>query len=224
MKKIIISLIAVLVPFIQGFEVNAKIKSENVETVFNQISGVWYKVFSYSGLTGKKDTIYSNEVNEINRVAGTDSITWTVSENDTVKRLSRYRLVYADSYVYNEKQWMLTSQGLKLLIETDSNILTCGIDAYDAGAVGYSRKKSLSGFDVPEKNQVAYCVDPSGTALHISGVTDIDYIKLFDLNGRLLLKATPLPNGSFDIHSFEKGLYIIQVVSKNMVYPGKLIK
>jgi hypothetical protein len=204
--------------------VNAIIKSDYRETVFNQISGIWYKVFIYSGLTGKVDTVYSNEVNEIKRISGTDSLIWTVSENDTIKYVSRYRLVYADSYVDGKKQWMLTHNGLKLIIETDSNVMTCGIDAYDAGAVGYSRNKTLSGFNLPWKDEFRYYVDPNGSVLNISGVTDVEYVSFFDINGRLLQKVTPLPNGSFDIHNLKKGLYIIRVVSKNMVYPGKIIK
>ncbi len=196
----------------------------SVEAVYNQISGVWYKVFSYSGLTGKKDTIYSDEVNEIKRISGTDSIAWTISENNIVKSISKFRLTYVDSYLHGDKRWMLTSDGLKLLFEADSLFMTCGIDAYDAGALGYSRKKLVSGFSLPDKDEFRYYVDPLGLILNISGLPDIEYVSFYDVNGRLLHKATPLPNGSFDIRSLEKGLHIFQVVSKNTVYPGKIIK
>ncbi len=200
------------------------IKSESFESVFNQISGVWYKVFSYSGLTGKKDTLYSNDINVIKRITGTDSIAWTISENNIVKSVSKFRLTYADSYLHGEKRWMLTSDGLKLLFDADSLFMTCGIDAYDAGALGYSRKKIVSGLSVPDNDEFRYYVDPLGSILNISGLTDIEHVSFFDVNGHLLHKATPLPNGSFDIRCLEKGLYVIQVVSRNTVYPGKIIK
>ena len=72
----------------------SQVQSPNVDSVYNLINGDWIQFKRCSGMTGKCDTIYSTQVHNIDRIAGTDSITWKTYSNDTLLSTSKYLLTY----------------------------------------------------------------------------------------------------------------------------------
>jgi hypothetical protein len=125
-----------------------QVQSTNVDSVYNLISGNWYEVENCSGWAGC-DSVYSTKVNKIERITGTDSITWKIISNDTLLSTSRFLITYSISYLYQAYKWMFTKTStngsiiltIRNLINVSTNRLSVDADANDGGGVLYSRTK-----------------------------------------------------------------------------------
>lgn len=203
---------------------DSQTEATKIDSICNLMSGYWYKVIEYSGLTGKRDSVYSNEINIIERIAGTDSIMWSIMKNNTIINTSKFKISYSRSLIFNENRWMLANDGFKNIIDVNTSNLTCSMDAYDGGGIGYSRNKS-SITRIPETDNSKFLIysNPVQTELYISGINEINYVNVFDMKGRLVLKEVTPTNGTIDISKFKSGLYFVQVISKSFINIGKII-
>lgn len=201
--------------------------SLNVDSVYNLISGNWYKVIECIGFTGKCDSVYSDDLNQIERITGTDSITWKVFQNGNLVDQSKYKISYSYSGNYQSYKWMLTNEGEpKKIIEAYKNRFFVGIDANDGGAYGYSRNKSTVGIisRAIKNSELLFFPNPARIEFSVKGIPNIESIQVFDLNGKLLDIKGKTPNQIYDISKFPKGIYFVHVITKSRTYVGKLIK
>lgn len=198
----------------------------NVDSVYNLISGNWYKVFVCSGMTGKCDSVYSDDLNQIERIAGTDSIIWKVFQKNTLAYQSKYKISYSYSNIYHDYQWMLISDGLRLNIHSYQNSFSIGMDAVDAGGSGYSRNKSTVGIisNANGNSKPLFFPNPARFGFYIKGVMDIESVQLFDLKGNLLVNKNNAPTELVDISKFPQGIYFVHVITRSQTYVGKIIK
>jgi hypothetical protein len=112
--------------------------NSNVDSVYNAIKGTWYKVYTYSGMTGDRDTIYNSDSTVIKRIPETDSISWKEYKNGLLINDFKYMISYSNSLIYQSGKWMLKGGDIGLLISIENFGFTCFIDAFDGGGVGYS--------------------------------------------------------------------------------------
>lgn len=198
-----------------------------VDSVYNLISGNWYKVIDCHGMTGRCDSVSSDYLNKIERIVGTDSITWEISLNDTIVTTKKYKISYSLSNLHHINKWMLTGRGFDLSIETIPNGFMCGVEAYDGGGIGYSRIKSITGIVVRPINHTSLSLFPNPTtrSFVVTGLDYIEHIHVLDANGRLLQsKDCCEPIVSIDISDLPKGIYFVRAFSKGGIRTGKIIK
>jgi len=112
--------------------------NSNVDSVYNAIKGTWYKVYTFSGMTGVRDTIYNSDSTVIKRIPETDSISWKEYNSGRLINDFRYLISYSNSFIYKSGKWMLKSGDIRLLISVDNYGFSCFLDAYDGGGEGYS--------------------------------------------------------------------------------------
>src|SRR5450759_4296656 len=103
MRTILNTFLVVFLAFFMG--VNVFAQDYKVDSVYNRMQGAWYKVINYQGLTGQYDTVASDEIHRFERIAGTDSVVWTIRLKGTVVTSSRLRIAYTTSNVYPFKEW-----------------------------------------------------------------------------------------------------------------------
>jgi hypothetical protein len=82
----------------------------------------------------------------------------------------------------------------------------------------------ISEIDDADELKPEYYPNPVISDLFISGIENIEYVKVVDVFGRLMLTLKPNQNGSFDISSLDKGVYFIKVYSGKLLLTGKIIK
>ena len=220
-----------LVVFLSGLlclKTYSQTEASKVDSVYNLIKGNWYRVYACSGMTGRCDSVSSDNIYNIERIAGTDSIIWKESLNDQIIGTRNYKISYSRSNIYRINIWMLISQyGTKLNIKTIPNGIMFAPDYYDAGEIGYSRKKSTTGIVNPLINTSNLLLFPNPTtgSFAVTGVDNIESINILDINGQLI-KTKDCKNSTafIDISGLPYGIYIVHVVSKGGKYIGKIIK
>ncbi|GEM_PF-1683900 len=197
----------------------------NVDSVYNLISGDWYKVIECMGFTGKCDSVYSDDLNQIERIAGTDSITWKVFQNDKLVNQSKYKISYTYSYFSQSYKWMLTGWPGKI-IYSSQNSFSVGIDAANGGGTGYSRTKSTTGISstANDHSELLFFPNPVRFGFSVKGVGTIESIQVFDLNGKSVESKVNIPTAFVDISKLPQGIYFVHVITKNKTYVGKIIK
>lgn len=67
--------------------------------------------------------------------------------------------------------------------------------------------------------------NPCDNILNIAGLQDEDaIIKIFDINGKLIIETKQGKTNEYNIKSFGKGVYILHIISKNSVYCKRFVK
>ncbi len=201
--------------------------SLNVDSVYNLISGNWYKVIECIGFTGKCDSVYSEDLNQIERITGTDSITWKVFQKGNLVDQSKYKISYSYSNTYQSYKWMLIDDGgPRMIIYSSQNSFSVGIDAIDGGGYGYSRNKSTVGIisRAINNSELLFFPNPVRSEFSVKGVPNIESIKLYALDGKLLESKGNPDNQHFDISKYPQGIYFVHVITKSQTYIGKIIK
>lgn len=215
-----------IISLLQFVNLYGQTSSTNVDSVFNLIKGNWYKTFNCGGFSGKCDSVYSSDLNQIERIAGTDSILWKTYQNTNLVSSFKYKLSYQQSYLYKANKWMLTNVGPKLIINVDANNFSYGIDAYDGGGTSYSRKPLVAGLEnLSKDSSKLFFPNPTGSSFKVIGLDDVESINIFDMNGKLV--QTVIPNHSnmiVDISGLTNGDYLVRIVSKNKVSVAKIVK
>jgi hypothetical protein len=199
----------------------------NIDSVYNLISGDWYNTLNCSGFIGRCDSVYSDDLNQIERIEGTDSIVWKVFQKDKLAYQNKYKISYSYSNIYRTYKWMLTvGMGPKMLINSYQNKFSIGLDALDGGGYGYSRNKLTVGVfnNMEDRSEPLFFPNPTSTGFSVKGVVNIESIRIFDMNGKLVkTKASTSPE-LFDISDFPQGIYFVHVITKNRTFVGKIIK
>jgi len=205
-----------------------KTVTNNVDSVYNLISGNWSEI-KICGWPLGCDSIHNNNINKIERIIGTDSITWKVFRNDTLLNSTKYLLSYSNSSSSQRKRWMLVETRTNgsinnlLTINTDGFILSS--DFIDANNTYYSRTKDITGMTIQfDNSQLLFSPNPTKYLFSISGIEHIDMIKILNINGKLIQSIPFKESDLIDISQFPNGIYIIQAISKNKKILGKVIK
>ena len=220
----------VLVIIIWGFQVvntYSMTESASIDSIYNLIKGNWYEVIVCNGYVGKCDSVYSDDIQQIERIAGTDSITWKVFSNGTMTHLFKYLISYSESLILNQNRWMLINNGLKRIIEINNNIFFCDLDAFDGDGIGYSRTKLVTGIinQTIDNSQLSVFPNPTNSSFVIKGVENIERVDIIDINGKILLsKVNKDAIGTIDISILSNGIYFVRAFSTNKSYNEKIIK
>ena len=210
-----------------------KLSQPNIDSVYTLLCGKWYEVMNCNGFTGRCDSVYSSVVNSLDRVAGTDSIIWKTLQNDTLIHTSKYLLSFSPSYVYQSNRWMFTQTyphgsialSIKDLITVSSNELIVSADANDGGGIVYSRQKSITGISFQSNNSaLLFSPNPTIFSFSIKGIENIESVTILDINGKLLQRKIYKNDDVFPLTDYPNGIYLVQVLSKNKIYEGKVVK
>lgn len=198
----------------------------NADEVYDLIKGDWYQIIQYNGMTGTQDSVYYDHLHQIERIPGTDSITWKVSLHDSLLVTVKYKMEYTLCSIYHRNRWMLSSMP-RLIINKTSYGFSTAWDARDGGAEGYARKKLTTSLDDPlQKEPIVFLFpNPTNGSFLIRGIENVEHIKVFNSHGRLL-QSTDC-HGSFpgvDISGLSNGIYLIQVITKDGIHTEKIIK
>lgn len=198
-----------------------------VDSVYNVVKGTWYKVFTYSGLTGNRDSIFNSDSTVIMRIAETDSISWNEYQNGILRHEFKYQISYSNSFLYHSNRWMLKNNNLRILISTESFGFSCFLDAFDGGGVGYSRSNFLSSIIELQNKKNCLIISPNPThdLFRITGISQIQKVYMRDLNGKLLRDLSKVtPGQKIDISNLNSGIYIITVTFGNEINTSRIIK
>lgn len=82
-------------------------------------------------------------------------------------------------------------------------------------SVPHISKKTISIYPNPTKGKIYFDI----------GKNEIEIIKIYDLNGKLVLETSNLQTvGSLDISTYRSGVYIISIQTEKEIYSGKFVK
>ena len=95
-----------IISLLQFVNLYGQTSSTSVDSVYNLIKGNWYKTLNCGGFTGKCDSVYSSDLNMIERITGTDSISWKIYQNTNLVSTFNYKLSFQQSYLYKVNKWM----------------------------------------------------------------------------------------------------------------------
>jgi len=209
--------------------INSNIIAGNtgVDSVYNIVKGTWYKVYSYSGLTGNRDSIFNSDSTVIVRIADTDSIFLKDYKNGILKDVDKYQISFSNSILYQSNRWMFKNNNVRFLLSSESFGFSSSLDAFDGGGVGYSRSNFISG--IIESHNRNNCLiisqNPTHDLLRITGISQIHRVDIRYLNGKLLRDLSKVvPGQIIDISNLHAGIYIITVTSGNDTYTAQIIK
>lgn len=218
MRTILIAILMVFLPFFMGMNVFAQ--DYKVDSVYNRMQGDWYKVINYQGLTGRYDTVASDEIHRFERIAGTDSLVWTIRLKGTVVISSRLRIAYTTSNLYQFKEWMLTSVHMNFLISDYKGCLMIYMAVMDGSGDGLARTPLLSSVS-PKSGRLSIYPNPVKSTLVVGSM---DVVRIVDLNGRLVKSVNAPTDGLVDVSLLERGVYLVQLEVQGVTSVGKMIK
>ncbi|WP_310378835.1 glycosyl hydrolase [Flavobacterium sp.] len=78
----------------------------------------------------------------------------------------------------------------------------------------YGRVASTLGIDELSSNKFTIYPNPTSNILHISGINEVDFLEILDLNGKQLIKKTSA--NSVDISNLSKGVYFLKLNNKEI--------
>jgi len=223
--------IFILVVFLAGLNVlntYSMTASANVDSVYNLIKGNWYPVVSTGGLTGETDSLRSNNIIQIERISGTDSVTWKVFQHDTLTLTKRYLITYSKSNIYRENKWTLKIKAAYsipgLIIQADNQSFTTIPDVMDGSNVKYLRAINTANKTIGD-SPLTFSPNPIKSSFTIRGIENMERIDILDINGKLL-KSNQCKSSikTIDISSLNKGVYFVKVISGNKSYVEKIVK
>jgi hypothetical protein len=194
--------------------INLLAVNSGVDSVYNVLKGTWYKVFTYSGLTGSRDSVFNSDSTVIVRIAETDSISWKEYQNGILKNAHKYQISYSKSLVYQSNRWMLINGDVRIIVSFESFGFSYILDAYDGGGAGYSHSNFISGIIEPNDKNYSLCISPN--PIHnwfsITGISKIESVEIHDMSGKLLKALTNYVTGQLvDISNMQAGMYIVTV-------------
>jgi len=162
----------------------------------------------------------------LERITGTDSISWKTYQNTNLVSTFYYKLSYQQSYLYKVNKWMLINSGLKLIINVDVNKLSFSLDAYDGGGASYSRKPLVAGLEnLSKDSRKLFFPNPTGSTFKVIGLDDVENINVFDMNGKFVQPVIPSKsNCEVDISGLTNGEYLVRIVSMKEESFGKIMK
>lgn len=226
MKAIRRFILTVLASGLFALNMNAQSGLANVDSMYTLISGNWYLVTNCKGFSGKCNNVISDDIYQIERILGTDSITCKVSKNGIITNTTKYLISYSKSYIYRQNRWMLTNHGTPFIIDVNKGNLSLYLDAIDGGSVEYSRTKIVTGIinQTIDNSGLSFFPNPTNHTFSIKGIENIKSIDILDINGKLLQSSECQdPKALIDISSLTKGVYIVKVISERQIYTQKLV-
>lgn len=218
MRTFLIAFLVGFLPFLNGMNVFAQ--DYKVDSVYNRIQGDWFKVINYQGLTGRYDTVVLDETHRFERIAGTDSVVWTIRLKGTVVISSRLRIAYTTSNVYQFKEWMLTGVQMNYLISDYKGCLMMYMAVNDGSGDGLARTPLLSSVS-PKAGRLSIYPNPVKSTLVVG---PMDVVRIVDLNGRLVKSVNVPTDGLVDVSMLERGAYLVQLEVQGVTSVGKMIK
>ena len=227
MKTIKICFLVLAVSCLLSLKSYSQSEFASVDDVYHLIQGNWYRIIGISGMTGKPDSIYDDHVHQIERIPGTDSITWKISLHDTLLSTKKYRIEFTQSRILHENEWMLTGYLFHLIIYKDTYGFATAPDVRDGGAIVYARNKLTTAINpsLQDKSILSLFPNPTVNSFMVTGIDNIKQIKVLDSNGNLVhSKDCNEPAPAVDISALSNGIYLVQVISKSGIYTGKIIK
>jgi len=218
MRTILITFLVVFLNLFSGMNVFAQ--DYKVDSVYNRMQGAWYKVINYQGLTGRYDTVALDEIHRFERIAGTDSVVWTICLKGTMVTSSRLRIAYTTSNVYQFKEWMLTGAHMNYLISDYKGCLMMYMAVMDGSGDGLARTPLLSSVS-PKAGRLSIYPNPVKSTLVVG---PMDVVRIVDLNGRLVKSINVPTDGVVDVSTLERGVYLVQLEVQGVMSVRKMIK
>lgn len=201
---------------------------QNADSLCNLIEGDWYLTIRCNGFTGYCEPVYLGDLNRFERIAGTDSVVWTVFHEGELKYRNSYKVTYSGSNIYRTYRWMFEQDGNALMIisYTDPDKLSIVYDMADGGGDGFSRNRLVMGNvnDGKRLLKLSFSPNPAQDGFYIGGLQGIATVQLIDLNGRLLRSRAIEPNEWVDLSALPSGVYIVRVMRAEQTWIGKIVK
>jgi len=210
----------------------SQVQSPNVDSVYNLISGNWSEI-KICGWPLGCDSIHNNQINKIERILGTDSITWKILRNDTLLSTKKYLISYSIPKSFQWKRWLLVETRISgsytyivnKLLNINSDGFIISDDFMDANNTYYSKYKETTGASIQYDNsQLLISPNPTNFLFSISGIEHVDLINILDINGKPIESIPYKEFDLIDISQLHKGIFIIEAISNNKRYIGKVIK
>ena len=196
------------------------------------IVGIWYKILTSGGITGKTDTVHSDVAYRLDRIPQTDSITWggskysiisTVSDSNYVIRRGseRFKLELKSYYVYMQGGDIVVIKGDFLYKERD---------AFDGEVELYSLNKnalSISSLSV-DITPVSVFPNPAavGQAVNVKGTFDADSrVAIYDGTASLIANVVPTITSdglTFEVPAQATAINFIKIISSKGTFSAKL--
>jgi len=66
-------------------------------------------------------------------------------------------------------------------------------------------------------------LNPIDNTIHVNGIDGVCTLKLFDINGRLLLDKQVVINEPLSVNTLPKGMYIVKIITAEGIAERKII-
>lgn len=220
MKTFFSLIFVVISAFSAVLPIAAQSDPVRVDSVFNHIQGDWYKIVEYQGFTGCYDTVYTNEMHHLVRIAGTDSVVWTITRNNVPVVERRLKLIYTDANIYRQYRWMFKNSREIYSIQQDMGLFWIVMAVTDGSGDGLSKSSQLP-MKLSKVRQSLAFPNPVRTTLSVGAVS---VVKIFDLTGRIVKSVNAPSNGLIDVSLLKQGVYVVQTEVDGKKATGRMVK
>ncbi|WP_422105445.1 BspA family leucine-rich repeat surface protein [Winogradskyella sp.] len=93
-------------------------------------------------------------------------------------------------------------------------------DSYDCSEAGVGTL-SIASF---ETDQILLYPNPTGSDFRIKGLSTISQIRIYDINGRLILEEQRSDDRPIDMNAYDDGVYLVKITSDSATATKRLIK
>jgi hypothetical protein len=189
-----------------------------VDSIYNLIKGEWYLFKTCGGITGECSFVYSETLNQFEKINDSDSIIRKIFVKNQLVHSVKYKIIYDQQF-----KWMLSNNNFKHIIKFEN-----GFFSYEDGDMYeyYTRTKptSISLKNNFNRSLLNFYPNPSENFVTISGVNDIVRIEIFEMNSSIIQYVQQDNEGKIDISNLNAGIYIIKVISKDKIFTRKIVK
>jgi hypothetical protein len=197
------------------------------------IEGIWYKILTSGGFTGKTDTVHSDVAYHLDRIPLTDSITWGGSKYSISSTLNDSNYVIRDQSKISLNLELMSyhvdmQNGKMVVIKGD--FLYERMNIMDGVDVLYSRNKNALSIDNLSVDITPVSVFPNpalvGQAVNVKGSFDAESsVAIYDATASLIATVVPTITSdglTFEVPAQATAINFIKIISSKGIYSAKL--
>jgi len=203
--------------------------SVSIDSIYNLIKGDWYFFEACNVKLGCRPPYNQGlQIERIERIAGTDSITWKTIRSDTTV-INKYLVSYSQSLVVLGFEWMLTDAYDSRSFGLINSFLEFGGSSTEYSIQRYSRTNLVTGIINKTIDEFQLLVTPNPTngsfKLHIENEIINGEMILINTNGQNIFTQRVIQGfNQIDIRELSSGLYSLVLLSdKRKIRDFKLV-
>jgi hypothetical protein len=196
------------------------------------IEGIWYKILTSGGFTGKTDTVHSDVAYRLDRIPQTDSITWGGSKYSISSTLNDSNYVIKGQqgrFNLELMSYYADMQNGKMVV-TKGDFLYKRMDTPDGEEVLYSRNKNALSLGNQSVDIAPVSVFPNpaavGQAVNVKGSFDADSrVAIYDATASLIATVVPTITSdglTFEVPAQATAINFIKIISAKDTFSAKL--